>query len=242
LKVDVDRSCRNKLNLLEFQREGKGKMVSAILLGAGESRRMKVNKLSLPWGRESVFEHCFNTLLRSRVGEVIVVLNKQNEGMKRQFEKRSASTTQKVKVTFNPYYKRGISTSIRQGLQVMDPRSEGILISLADQPFLKTRTINVLLRAFHERKEEIVVPSFQGMKGHPVIFHRKYEKELLKLRGDMGGSPILLKYSKQVKTIPVRSEGVIKDIDTREEYLKALRMRRGRDEKRNPDKIGKGNQ
>jgi molybdenum cofactor cytidylyltransferase len=202
-------------------------MISAILLGAGESKRMKVNKLSLPWGRETVFGHCFNTLLRSRVGEVIVVLNKQKEGMKSQFEKRSASATKKVKVTFNPYYKRGMSTSIHKGLQVMDPRSEGILISLGDQPFLKTRTINVLLRAFHQRKGKIIVPSFEGTKGHPVIFHRKYEKELLKLRGDTGGKPILVKYSKQVRVIPVRSEGVIRDIDTREEYRKASRVRRG---------------
>jgi molybdenum cofactor cytidylyltransferase len=202
-------------------------MISAILLGAGESKRMKVNKLSLPWGRETVFGHCFNTLLRSRVGEVIVVLNKQKEGMKSQFEKRSASATKKVKVTFNPYYKRGMSTSIHKGLQVMDPRSEGILISLGDQPFLKTRTINALLRAFHQRKGKIVVPSFEGTKGHPVIFHRKYEKELLKLRGDTGGKPILVKYSKQVRVIPVRSEGVIRDIDTREEYRKASRVRRG---------------
>jgi len=202
-------------------------MISAILLGAGESKRMKVNKLFLPWGRETVFEHCFNTLLRSKAGEIIVVLNKQNEEMKELFEKRSASATKKVKVTFNRYYKRGMSTSIHKGLLVMDPRSEGILISLGDQPFLKTRTINVLLRAFQQRKEGIVVPSFKGMKGHPVIFHRMFRKELLKLRGDTGGKPILLKYSKQIRTLPVRSEGVIKDIDTREAYQQALRMRRG---------------
>jgi len=202
-------------------------MISAILLGAGESKRMKVNKLSLPWGRETVFEHCFNTLLRSKAGEIIVVLNKQNEEMKERFEKRSASATKKVKVTFNRYYKRGMSTSIHKGLQVMDPRSEGILISLGDQPLLRTRTINVLLRAFQQRKEGIVVPSFKGMKGHPVIFHRMFRKELLQLRGDTGGKPILLKYSKQIKTLPVRSEGVIKDIDTREAYQQALRMRRG---------------
>ena len=199
---------------------------------------MKGDKLSLPWGKESVLERCFNTLLRSRVNEVIVVLNKQNEAMKGQFEKRSARTTKKVKIKFNPYYKQGMSTSIHKGLQVMDPRSEGILISLGDQPFLKTRTINVLLRAFHEGKGEIVVPSFRGMKGHPVIFHRRYEKELLKLRGDTGGRPLLLKYSKQTKTVPVKSEGVIKDIDTKEEYRMALRRRRGRDEKRNSGKIG----
>jgi molybdenum cofactor cytidylyltransferase len=202
-------------------------MISAILLGAGESKRMKVNKLFLPWGRETVFEHCFNTLLRSKAGEIIVVLSKQNEEMKERFKKRSASATKKVKVTFNRYYKRGMSTSIHKGLLVMDPRSEGILISLGDQPFLKTRTINVLLRAFQQRKGGIVVPSFQGMKGHPVIFHRMFRKELLKLRGDTGGKPILLKYSKLIKTLPVRSEGVIKDIDTREAYQQALRMRRG---------------
>jgi len=213
-------------------------MISAILLGAGESKRMKVNKLSLPWGSETIFEHCFNTLLRSAVQEIIVLLNPRNEGMKRWFEKRSASTTKKVKVIFNPYYKRGMSTSIHKGLQVMDPRSEGILISLGDQPSLKTKTINVLLHAFQQEKGEIIVPSYRGMSGHPVIFHRKYEKELLKLRGDTGGKPILLKYSERIKTISVRSEGVIKDIDTREDYQKALRMRRSRDEKRNSDKIG----
>ena len=213
-------------------------MISAILLGAGESKRMKVNKLSLPWGSETVFEHCFNTLLRSKVREIIVVLNTQNEEMKGQFEKGSAGATQKVKITLNRYYKRGMSTSIHQGLQVMDPRSEGILISLGDQPFLKTRTINVLLDAFHQRRGEIIVPSFQGIKGHPVIFHRKYEKELLKLRGDAGGKSILLKYSKQIKTISIRSEGVIKDIDTREEYQKALRISKGREEKRDARKIG----
>jgi molybdenum cofactor cytidylyltransferase len=202
-------------------------MISAILLGAGESKRMKVNKLFLPWGRETVFEHCFNTLLRSKVREIIVVLNKQNEEMKDWFDKRSASTTKKVKVTVNPRYRRGMSTSIHKGLLVMDPRSEGILISLGDQPFLKTRTINVLLRAFQQRKEGIVVPSFKGMRGHPVIFHRMFRKELLQLRGDTGGKSILLKYSKQIKTLPVRSEGVIKDIDTREAYQQALRMRRG---------------
>jgi molybdenum cofactor cytidylyltransferase len=188
---------------------------------------MKVNKLSLPWGRETIFEHCFNVLLRSTAGEVIVVLNPQNEGMKRQFQKMSASATKRVRVAFNPHYKQGISTSIHKGLQVIDPRSSGVLISLGDQPFLKTRTINVLLRAFHQGRGEIVVPSFQGMKGHPVIFHRMFRKELLKLRGDTGGKPILLKYSQQIKTIPVRSEGVIKDIDTREAYEKALRMKRG---------------
>lgn len=198
---------------------------------------MGVNKLCLPWGRETVFKHCFNVLLRSCVNEIIVVLGKQNRGMKMQFEKESVDLRKKIKVTLNPYYKRGISTSIRRGLRVMDPRSRGILISLGDQPFLKTRTIDALIRAFHRGEGEIVVPSYRGRKGHPVIFHRRYEEELMKLRGDTGGRSILQKYPVKVKRIRVRSEGVTKDIDTKEAYREALR-RRGRDEKSDSGKIG----
>jgi molybdenum cofactor cytidylyltransferase len=193
-------------------------MISAILLGAGESKRMGVNKLSLPWGKKTVFEHCFNTLLRSKIKEVIVVLSDRSRGIKSQFEKRSSFADKGVKVTMNPNYKRGMSTSIRKGIQVMDPKSQGILIALGDQPLVKTRTINALIDAFCERKGAIVVPSFHGEKGHPVIFHRRYKKELLKLKGDMGGKSIFEKYPKSIKIVPVRSEGVIKDIDTWQEY------------------------
>ena len=193
-------------------------MISAILLGAGESKRMGVNKLSLPWGKKTVFERCFNTLLRSKTKEVIVVLSDRSKEIRSQFEERSSLADKRVKVTMNPHYKRGMSASIRRGVQVMDPRSQGILIALGDQPLLKTRTVNALIDAFCEGREEIVVPSFRGEKGHPVIFHRRYKKELLKLKGDMGGRSILHKYPKSVKMVPVRSEGVIKDIDTWKEY------------------------
>jgi molybdenum cofactor cytidylyltransferase len=216
-------------------------MISAILLGAGESKRMGVNKLQLPWRQKTVLEHCLDSLLRSNIQEVVIVLSDQTKEMRDRLKGGSLLKNKRIKVEMNRDYKKGMSTSVRRGLKTIDPRSDGILIALGDQPFLNPRTINALIRAFDQRRGDIIVPSFRGVKGHPVIFHRKYEKELLKLRGDTGGKPILLKYSKQIKTIPVRSEGVIKDIDTREEYQKALRMRRGRDEKRSSGKIGKRN-
>jgi molybdenum cofactor cytidylyltransferase len=214
----VDRDCISELNLSKFFRIRKRIMVSAILLGAGESKRMGMNKLFLPWGRKTVLGHCVGTLLRSRIKELIVVLSDLSEEIKGQIEKESALARKKVRVTMNPNYKRGMSTSIRKGIQVMDPRSQGILIALGDQPLVKTRTINALIDAFCERKEAIVVPSFHGEKGHPVIFHRRYKKELLTLKGDMGGRSIFQKYPKSIEMVPVRSEGVIKDIDTWQEY------------------------
>jgi molybdenum cofactor cytidylyltransferase len=191
-------------------------MISAILLGAGKSKRMGVDKLSLPWGRKTVLEHCFETLLRSKVEEVVVVLNLRKKGIKDLFLRP------RVKIVMNPYSKKGMSTSIRRGLQMIHPYSQGILIALGDQPYLKARTINALIRAFSQRKEGIILPSFQGRMGHPVIFHQKYKKELLSLKGDVGGRSIIERHPEDVRRVPVKSAGVVKDIDTWQDYKKAL--------------------
>jgi len=223
-------------DLSKVDDEGKRVEVSAILLGAGESKRMGVDKLSLPWGRKTVLEHCLQTLLQSKVKEVIVVLNDRTKwvadhakGQKVQREQRffnllskvGFDKAERVKVVNNPYYKRGMSTSVRRGLQAIDSRSRGILIALGDQPLIKTRTINALIRAFVQRKGTIVVPSFRGKQGHPVIFHCRYQKELLKLKGDVGGRSIIEKHPEEVRLVRVKSEGVIKDMDTWKDYERA---------------------
>ena len=187
--------------------------ISAILLGAGESKRMRKDKLSLPWGKKTILEHCLQTLLRSRVKEVVIVLNDQTKEINHRLGKK------KIKVVVNPDYKKGMSTSIRCGLKALDPNSDGILIALGDQPFLKTRTINAIVGAFGRGEGKIIVPSFKGRRGHPVIFHRKYEEELLRLRGDAGGKTIIMKHPEDVHIIQVKSEGVIRDIDIWEDYL-----------------------
>jgi molybdenum cofactor cytidylyltransferase len=182
--------------------------ISAVLLGAGESRRMGVDKLSLPWGRKTMLEHCFEALLRSEVHELIVVLSNRSKGLRNLFRGR------KVRIVINPLSKMGMSASIRKGLQEIHPSCHGILIALGDQPLLKTRTINALIRTFNRAKGGIIVPSFRGTRGHPVIFDRKFRKELLHLRGDVGGRSIIERHPEDVRVVPVKSVGVIKDVDT----------------------------
>ena len=191
---------------------GKGKKVSAILLGAGESKRMGQDKLSLPWGKKTVFEQCLRNLLRSDVEELVVVLSHRIGQMGNKWR------DPKIKTVKNPDSGTGMSSSIRRGLEALDPSSQGILIALGDQPFIRTRTINVLIRAFVHGRRTIVIPSFRGMRGHPVIFHRRYVKQLLNLRGDAGGRSIIEKYPEEVGLVRVRSEGVTKDIDTWDDY------------------------
>ena len=194
--------------------------ISAILLGAGESKRIGANKLFLPWGKKIVLTHCVDTLLKSTVKEVIVVLGDRTKVMESQLKGR------KVKVVMNPHYRKGMSTSIRRGVRAIDPNSHGILIALGDMPFLVSRTINSLIRAFGQGKGAIIVPSFRGRKGHPVIFHRRYKKELLQLKEDVGGRSIIERHPEEVRWVQIRSEGVLKDIDTWKDYKKELRSKR----------------
>ena len=193
--------------------------ISAILLGAGESKRMGTDKLSLPWGKETVLEHCLRILLRSEVQEVILVISNLAQW------KQNRCNNPKIRVVLNPRYREGMSTSIRKGLQALDHRSQGVLIALGDQPRLKTRTINRLIHAFSLGKGKIVIPSFQKKMGHPVIFHRQYERELKGLKGDVGGRSIIERHPQEVIKVRVRSEGVIRDIDTRKDYGRELKRR-----------------
>jgi molybdenum cofactor cytidylyltransferase len=201
--------------------------ISAVLLGAGESRRMGVDKLSLPWGRKSMLGHCFETLLRSEVYELIVVLSTRNKGVRNQFRGR------KVRTVINPLSKMGMSSSIRRGLRKIHPHCHGILIALGDQPLLKTRTINALIRTFDQGRGGIIVPSFRGIRGNPVIFDRRFKKELLNLRGDVGGRSIIESHSEDVRVVPVKSIGVVRDVDTWSAYhspvLAALELGRRED-------------
>jgi molybdenum cofactor cytidylyltransferase len=182
---------------------------------------MGVDKLSLPWGKKTVLEHCFEILLRSNVQELVIVLSIRNKGIENLFQGK------KVKIVTNPYFMKGMSHSIRRGLQAIHPNSHGILIALGDQPFLKTRTINVLIRTFDQGRGGIILPSFHGERGHPVIFDRKYKKELLDLKGDVGGRFIIERHPEDLRVVPIKSGGVVKDVDTWQDYKKGS-MRRGR--------------
>jgi molybdenum cofactor cytidylyltransferase len=181
---------------------------------------MGKDKLSLPWGEETVLEHCLRILLRSEVQEVILVISNLAQWKQNRYD------NPKIKVVLNPRYREGMSSSIRKGLQALDRSSRGVLIALGDQPLLKTRTINRLIHAFALGKGKIVIPSFQRKMGHPVIFHRRYERELMRLKGDVGGKSIIERHAREVKRVRVRSEGVIKDIDTWKDYGRELKRRR----------------
>ena len=204
----------------------KRKWVSAILLGAGESKRMGRDKLMLPWGKRTVLEHCLEVLLRSETREVVVVVRSRSEEFEDRINKHPVFMRKKIKVVVNSDYPEGMSSSIRKGLRFVDPGSAGVLIALGDQPLLKANTINALIHAFIHGKRKIAIPSYHNKRGNPVLFDRGYIRGLMRLRGDTGGRSIIENHPDEVVRVRTRSEAVVRDVDTWGEYEEAQGKRR----------------
>jgi molybdenum cofactor cytidylyltransferase len=191
-------------------------MLSAILLAAGESKRMGEPKQLMPLGKHTLLEQAIDNLLNSSVDETIVVVGHKAEEITR------AIATKPVKIMFNPNYQQGMSTSIVAGLILVDPRSQAVILALGDQPLVESRTINQLIDAFNSHDKGIAVPTHRGKRGHPIIFDIKYKAELLELEGDIGGRDIIGQHPDDVLEVAVDSESVISDIDTRDDYQSQL--------------------
>jgi molybdenum cofactor cytidylyltransferase len=189
-------------------------MISAILLAAGESKRMGRPKLLLKWGQWTIIEKSVDTLLASNIDELIVVLGYQARAILKRLGSR------RLKPVINHQYQIGMSTSIRRGLGQVSSNSQAVLIALADQPFIETDLINQLIDIYCQNPHGIVLPSYKGERGHPVILNRfRYQEEMENLTGDVGCRPILNRHPEDILEVEVKLEGVIADIDSWEEYI-----------------------
>lgn len=187
--------------------------ISAILLAAGQSKRMGTNKLLLDIGGQALVERVVKVLLRSKVDSVIVVAGFEWKRV------RQRLWTKGVRVVYNRQYREGMAASIREGLRHIDQGSHGVLIVLADHPFITSDTIDQLIDAYRGSQKGIVCPTYQGKRGHPVIFNlERYGKALSQLKGDIGGRAVIEAHRDDLLEFAIDSPGVIRDIDVWEDY------------------------
>jgi molybdenum cofactor cytidylyltransferase len=182
--------------------------VSAILLAAGRASRMGKLKQLMPLGDSTILEQTLDNLLGSHLTEVIVVLGYKAEEIVKRLSGKP------IKVVVNPLYRKGMSTSIAAGLKFVDSQAQAIMLVLGDQPYVDSPTINRLIDAFGGGKKGIAIPTYNGQRGHPLIFARKYQAQLSHLSGDIGGREIIKEHPEDVLEVPVDCEGIIIDIDT----------------------------
>lgn len=189
--------------------------VSAIVLAAGLSRRMNQNKLLMKLDGIEIYKHILNTIEECKefLDEIIVV-GKDSEVLY-----YAESLGFKTKLNNISYL--GQSTSIKMGIENLKP-VDGYMFFVSDQPFIKKETIKKLYDSFNENKGKIIIPSYNGIKGNPSIFPRRFKEELLGLSGDVGGKDVIRKHPEEIVKVDIRTDKEHIDIDTMEDYKKQI--------------------
>lgn len=195
-------------------------MISAILLAAGESRRMGQPKQLLEWQGKPLLLHVLENLIRSSADEIILVLGREAKKIRKSLPEFP------IKIVVNPDYQTGMASSLRQGLLAMDPGSEAFLVLLADQPGIGPEMIDRVIRGFRQADPSrgIVRPVYRGLPGHPVLIGARYLQEALQLHGDVGARRILMNHPEDILEIEVDQDAVLMDMDTPEEYRKQRKL------------------
>ncbi|MCX5684840.1 MAG: nucleotidyltransferase family protein [Planctomycetota bacterium] len=193
-------------------------MTSAIVLAAGRSRRMGVQKLLLPFGGGTVIGRIVDEILRSPVAETIVVVGRDGPRI------GEALASRPLRVVTNLEPDGEMLSSVRCGLRVLAPGSEAVLVALGDQPTITAGLAGRMIDAFRRGGRGILVPVHGGKPGHPILFSTRYRDEVLTRFDDVGLCGLRQAHPEDVLELCVASDGVLKDMDYPEDYRRALQQ------------------
>ena len=195
-----------------------GRRVAAIVLAAGRSTRMGgPNKLLEKISGKPLVRIAAEEALRSRASPVVVVTGHERTKVE------TALAGLAVRLVHNPDYAEGLSTSVKVGLATLSPEIEAAIICLGDMPQVTGALIDRLVAGFDpERNTLVVVPTFGGKRGNPVLWSRRFFPELMALEGDVGARHLIGTYQEVVTEVPVENAAAMTDVDT-PDALRALK-------------------
>jgi molybdenum cofactor cytidylyltransferase len=190
--------------------------VSAIILAAGASRRMGTQKLLLPFAGKTVIEHVVDQVKGAGVADVVAVA-----GADRAVADVVRGRNVRVVVNGNP--DEGMLGSVRCGVRSVSERTEAVLVVLGDQPSISAMLLRAMMAAWEASPRRILVPTFEGRRGHPLMFSLAYRDEVL-TRYDEGGLRGLLRtHAGDVLEVPADDPSVLADMDDLEDYRRELK-------------------
>ena len=194
----------------------KSNKVAALLLAAGQSRRVGAFKPLLPFGQSTVIESCIANLRGASVDEIIVVLGHRADEVREHLQKAN------VGFAVNDDPKSEMSVSIARGVEQLSAQRNALLIALVDHPAVSSDTIKTIIDAWVEGAQ-FVQPEFNGRGGHPVLIDLKYRHELRHLDPQKGLRALFDAHRDQVWRLAVDSPFVARDMDAWEDYVQLHR-------------------
>lgn len=196
-------------------------MIAGILLAAGSSSRFQGNKLCTKIETTKHARQMIGLIscqkLQAACDQVYVISNEHNNAL------NTALTQSGIVLINNTETGRGVSYSIKLGIQALPSHCQAFVIALADMPFLHQHTLE-RIASLLRKQNAIVAPYYKGQRGHPVGFDMHYGEQLLSLKGDHGAQQILAQYRDEIIQVQTDDPGVILDIDYREDIQRATQL------------------
>jgi molybdenum cofactor cytidylyltransferase len=194
-------------------------MIAAVLLAAGRSTRMGGPKMCLPWkGGRSVIASVVEVFERSGASPIVVVTGADREAVE------EALNGMDVWLTFNPDFSSGeMLSSIKVGLQILEGTEvQAVMITPGDLPLVRQDTLEAMIDSWRSDPCLILAPSHKGGRGHPVLVARKEWPAIQALKHEQSLRTFLRQRQDEIRYLSVDDPGVMRDIDTPEEYQAAV--------------------
>ncbi len=187
----------------------------AILLAAGESRRMGFPKPLLRLGSHTFIEILADAMLQS-VARLIVVVGAHAGAVR-----GAIPDDPRILVVENSDFLRGQLSSIKAALPRVGPQAAGALIHLADHPMVRAETFTAVIDGYRRLGRPIAIARYHGRRGHPVVFARELFGELAAVPEEQGARAVVVADPARVAYVDVDDPGVLTDLDTPEDLERA---------------------
>ena len=189
-------------------------MIKAILLAAGQSKRLKSeNKLIKLYRKKPLINHSLNALHKSKVNKVIVVLGHQKKDLWKIIKKNNKNI-----FTYNKEYKKGMASSIKAGLKKLNKKDKGFIIVQSDMPFIKSYDINKIYNSIKSKKYLVHVLRFKNRIGNPIGFDISLIKKFKNIKGEFGAKFMVKRLKNRTKFIRTSTGKSFKDFDKASDF------------------------
>ncbi|HXX21919.1 MAG TPA: nucleotidyltransferase family protein [Terriglobia bacterium] len=192
-------------------------MIAGLILAAGESSRMGTPKATLTYRGCTFLERIVQTLREGGLTRIVVVLGHRAEEIQQQVKSEA------VQVVINPAYRFGQTSSLQAGLRTLVADDlDAVLLCLVDHPAGSAETVKRIVATFRECCAPVVIPTYHGRRGHPVLIGRQLFEELLGLTSDAGADSVVRRYRPATQFVEVEDEGIVIDVDDPESYRRLI--------------------
>tara|TARA_B100000378_G_scaffold143137_1_gene115714 strand:- start:650 stop:1225 length:576 start_codon:yes stop_codon:yes gene_type:complete len=189
-------------------------VIKAILLAAGQSKRMKSeNKLIKLYKNKPLINYSLNVLKKSKVNKIIIVLGHQHKEVKKIIKKNK-----KIIFTYNKNYKQGMASSIKTGLKKISKNDKGFIIAQSDMPFVKQSDINKICRSINSKKFLVHALKYKNRVGNPIGFDSSLIKKFKNIKGQFGAKFMVKRLKNRTNFIKTKSIKSFKDFDKASDF------------------------